>query len=95
MAHSTNAILRSDLESSSTPQVQDVPVKTAILGEAYIKRRSKAGKPDRFVRLIGETGKVLWPLFYRLLTSRTSCLGAIFQSVEPFRRLGNGEIFQL
>jgi hypothetical protein len=33
------------------------------LGEAYIQRGSKSGKPDRFVCLIGEKGKVLLTFF--------------------------------
>ena len=49
--------------SAANTNVEDVPVKTVVLGEAYIKRGSKAGKPDRFVCLIGEKGKVLLTFF--------------------------------
>lgn len=49
--------------SAADTTVGDVPVKIVILGEAYIKRGTKAGKPDRFVCLIGEKGKVLLTFF--------------------------------
>jgi len=49
--------------SPADTAVGDVPVKIVILGEAYIKRGTKAGKPDRFVCLIGEKGKVLLTFF--------------------------------
>jgi|UPI0007E30DAF hypothetical protein len=38
-------------------------VKTVILVEAYIARKEKTGKPDRFVCLLGGKGKVL-PTFF-------------------------------
>ncbi|WP_018431333.1 hypothetical protein [Hoeflea sp. 108] len=40
-----------------------MPVKTVILGEAYIARSGKTGAPDRFVWLLGEKGKVLLTFF--------------------------------
>ena len=49
--------------SSADTKVEDVPVKTVILGEAYIKRKGETGKPDRFVCLIGDKGKVLLTFF--------------------------------
>ena len=49
--------------SAADTNVEDVPIKTVILGEAYIQRGSKSGKPDRFVCLIGEKGKVLLTFF--------------------------------
>ena len=49
--------------SSADTKVGDVPVKTVILGEAYIKRKGETEKPDRFVCLIGDKGKVLLTFF--------------------------------
>ena len=49
--------------SKADTKVGDVPVKTVILGEAYISRKQQTGKPDRFVCLLGETGKVLLTFF--------------------------------
>ena len=49
--------------SSADTKVGDVPIKTVILGEAYIKRQGETGKPDRFVCLIGDKGKVLLTFF--------------------------------
>jgi hypothetical protein len=49
--------------TAADTNVEDVPVKTVILGDAYIKRGSKTGKPDRFVCLIGDKGKVLLTFF--------------------------------
>ncbi|BCG86581.1 MULTISPECIES: hypothetical protein [unclassified Mesorhizobium] len=49
--------------SKADTKVEDVPVKTVILGEAYIARNGKTGAADRFVCLLGEKGKVL-PTFY-------------------------------
>jgi hypothetical protein len=49
--------------SAADTKVEDVPVKTVILGEAYIKRKGETGKPDRFVCLIGDKGKVLLTFF--------------------------------
>jgi hypothetical protein len=49
--------------SKADTKVEDVAVKTVILGEAYIARKAKTGKPDRFVCLLGEKGKVLLTFF--------------------------------
>jgi len=49
--------------SKADTKVQDVPVKTVILGEAYIARNGKTGAADRFVCLLGEKGKVLLTFF--------------------------------
>ena len=49
--------------SAADTRVGEVPIKTVILGQAYIKRGETTGKPDRFVCLIGEKGKVLLTFF--------------------------------
>ena len=49
--------------SAADTKVQDVPISTVILGEAYIKKGTDTGKPNRFVCLIGEKGKVLLTFF--------------------------------
>jgi hypothetical protein len=49
--------------SKADTKVEDVPVKTVILGEAYIAHGQKTGKPDRFVCLLGDKGKVLLTFF--------------------------------
>jgi hypothetical protein len=49
--------------SASETKVGDVPVKTVILGDAYIARHGKTTTPDRFVCLLGEKGKVLLTFF--------------------------------
>ncbi len=49
--------------SSVDTKVEDVSIKTVILGEAYIERKGVAGKADRFVCLVGEKGKVLLTFF--------------------------------
>ena len=49
--------------SAADTKVEDVSVKTVILGEAYIERKGMAGKADRFVCLIGDKGKVLLTFF--------------------------------
>ncbi|MBN9220572.1 MAG: hypothetical protein J0I79_21705 [Mesorhizobium sp.] len=49
--------------SKADTAVGDVPVKTVVLGEAYIARGGKTGAPDRFVCLVGEKGKVLLTFF--------------------------------
>jgi hypothetical protein len=49
--------------SKADTKVEDVAVKTVILGEAYIARKDKTGKPDRFVCLLGDKGKVLLTFF--------------------------------
>jgi len=49
--------------SVADTKVEDVQIKTVIMGEAYIARGGETGKPDRFVCLIGEKGKVLLTFF--------------------------------
>ncbi len=49
--------------SKADTKIEDVAVKTVILGEAYIARKGKTGKPDRFVCLLGDKGKVLLTFF--------------------------------
>jgi hypothetical protein len=49
--------------SAADTKVQDIPVKTVIMGDAYIARKGQTGKPDRFVCLLGEKGKVLLTFF--------------------------------
>jgi hypothetical protein len=49
--------------SKADTKVEDVAVKTVVLGEAYIARNGKTGTPDRFVCLLGEKGKVLLTFF--------------------------------
>jgi hypothetical protein len=49
--------------SAADTKVEDVPVKAVVLGEAYIARKGQTGKPDRFVCLLGEKGKVLLTFF--------------------------------
>ena len=55
-----------DLDSAKTinaeTRIEDVPVKTVVIGEAYIERAKKE-KPQTFVCIIGEKGKVLLTLF--------------------------------
>jgi hypothetical protein len=49
--------------TTANTKVEDVAIKAVILGEAYIKRDKETGKPDRFVCLIGDKGKVLLTFF--------------------------------
>jgi hypothetical protein len=55
-----------DLDSAkiinADTKIEDVPVKTVVIGEAYIER-SKTATPKTFVCIIGEKGKVLLTLF--------------------------------
>jgi hypothetical protein len=55
--------LESVAVSAATASVEDVPIKTVVLGESYIKRGTETGKSDRFVCLIGDKGKVLLTFF--------------------------------
>jgi hypothetical protein len=50
------------LVSKANTNVENVPVRMVILGEAYIERKEK-GKARRFVCLLGEKGKVLLTFF--------------------------------
>ncbi len=49
--------------SKADTRVEDVAIKTVVLGEAYIARNGKTGTPDRFVCLLGDKGKVLLTFF--------------------------------
>lgn len=55
--------LESVAVSKSDTKVEDVPIKTVVLGEAYIARNGKTGAADRFVCLLGDKGKVLLTFF--------------------------------
>ncbi len=55
--------MESIVVSKAETKVEDVPVKTVVLGEAYIARKGATGKPDRFVCLLGEKAKVLLTFF--------------------------------
>ena len=48
--------------SKADTKVEDTPVKMVIMGDAYLQRE-KTDKPNRFVCLIGEKGKVLLTFF--------------------------------
>jgi hypothetical protein len=55
-----------DLDSakiiSADTKIEEVPVKTVVVGEAYVER-GKTEKPKTFVCIIGEKGQVLLTLF--------------------------------
>ena len=55
-----------DIDGLAIPRdeikVEDTPVKMVIMGDAYLQRE-KTDKPNRFVCLIGEKGKVLLTFF--------------------------------
>lgn len=48
--------------SNTNTEVGDTPVRTIIMGEAYLERKGK-GKSQHFLCLIGEKGKVLLTFF--------------------------------
>ena len=48
--------------SKANTTVEDTPVRTVIMGDAYLERK-ETGKSQRFVCLIGEKGKVLLTFF--------------------------------
>jgi hypothetical protein len=50
------------LVSKADTHVEDVPIRTVMMGEAYLEKKG-IGKPQRFVCLIGEKGKVLLTFF--------------------------------
>lgn len=50
------------LISKADTHVEDVPVRTVMIGDAYLEKKG-GGKPQRFVCLIGEKGKVLLTFF--------------------------------
>lgn len=49
--------------SKADTKVEDVAIRTVILGDAYIARNGKTGTPARFVCLLGEKGKLLLTFF--------------------------------
>jgi hypothetical protein len=55
-----------DLDSAkiikAETKIEDVPIRTLIIGDAYIER-TKTTKPQTLVCIIGEKGKVLLTLF--------------------------------
>jgi hypothetical protein len=55
-----------DLDSAkiikADTMIEDVPVKTVVIGDAYIER-TKTTKPQTLVCVIGDKGKVLLTLF--------------------------------
>ena len=48
--------------SKTNTSVEDIRVRTVIMGEAYLERK-ETGKSQRFVCLIGDKGKVLLTFF--------------------------------
>ncbi len=50
------------LISKADTHVEDVPIHTVMMGEAYLEKKG-IGKPQHFVCLIGEKGKVLLTFF--------------------------------
>jgi len=48
--------------SKANTSVENIPIRTVIMGEAYLERK-ESGKARRFVCLIGEKGKVLLTFF--------------------------------
>ena len=53
------------LISKADTHVEDVPIRTVMMGEAYLEKKG-IGKPQHFVCLIGEKGKVLLTFFMAL-----------------------------
>ena len=55
-----------DLDSAriikADTKIEDVPIKTVVIGDAYIER-TKTTKPQTLVCVIGDKGKVLLTLF--------------------------------
>lgn len=48
--------------ASANTNIEGTPIRTIIMGEAYLERK-ETGKPQRFLCLIGEKGKVLLTFF--------------------------------
>jgi hypothetical protein len=48
--------------TKANTKVEDTPIRMVIMGEAYLQR-DKSDKPNRFVCLIGEKGKVVLTFF--------------------------------
>lgn len=55
-----------DLDSAkiikADTKIEDIPIRTVIVGDAYIER-TKTTKPQTLVCIIGDKGKVLLTLF--------------------------------
>lgn len=49
--------------SAADTKIEDIPVTAVVMGDAYIVRKERSDKPDRFVCLLGEKGKVLLTFF--------------------------------
>ena len=49
--------------SAADTKIEDTAVTAVVLGDAYIVRKERSDKPDRFVCLLGEKGKVLLTFF--------------------------------
>jgi hypothetical protein len=48
--------------TKASTKVEDTPIRMVIMGEAYLQR-DRSDRPNRFVCLIGEKGKVLLTFF--------------------------------
>ena len=48
--------------SKANTKVEDTPVRTIIMGEAYLERKRRGGS-QKFLCLVGEKGKVLLTFF--------------------------------
>ena len=48
--------------SKANTKIEDTPVRTIIMGEAYLERK-ETGKSQQFLCLVGEKGKVLLTFF--------------------------------
>jgi hypothetical protein len=48
--------------SKSQTKVEDTPIKMVVMGDAYLKRE-KSDKPNRFVCLVSDKGKVVLTFF--------------------------------
>ena len=48
--------------SKADTKVEDTPIRTVIMGDAYLER-GRTGKPHQFLCLIGDKGKVLMTFF--------------------------------
>jgi hypothetical protein len=48
--------------SKAATRVEDTPIRMVVMGEAYLQRE-KSDKPNRFVCLISEKGKVVLTFF--------------------------------
>jgi hypothetical protein len=50
------------VQSKADTKIEDTPIRTVIMAEAYLERE-KVGKPQRFLCLVGDKGKVLLTYF--------------------------------